>query len=519
MSTFSLTAKRQLLSPYSENLTLAYKHLRFTEEGLELCSQLHEISNQLSQLINSNQLSLDNLKEITAKLLTINQQVQDKKVSERFEKIAKIMANLSGTALPPAPIPPAQPLAKCEPSNTASKKSQTVSKEQSEPVKTEDPALAQSEGQTAARIAKQNQRALTLMPKSNEPFIHYPYTPENKAAFSSSRAHSASPLSFAKTPGQDQIYSEEKTLSSSTVHVACAQGNRSYMEDRFLAVSLQFQANGKTCTADLFGVFDGHGGSQTVGFVVSSLVRFLQMQLEMRLENKMPNEEDIFFALREAVNQTHQGCMHRQLLGGTTAVFGFKLTDSNEIWTANVGDSSAFLDRHGEAIPMSIEQKPLYLYDASPNEAAPYSPNKYAVELLKRNVKVNDGKGLTEKELAHGEKMVMTSLGKDKDNNHHLVLGIPDKHHLDMSRSIGDAPFDKWKKHSPEIFRQTLQSGDLLVLHSDGVKASPPVVAAIFETEARNGTPTKETLEHLVQAAIKDNDNVCAMAVSFNACS
>jgi len=291
------------------------------------------------------------------------------------------------------------------------------------------------------------------------------------------------------------------------------------MEDRFLAVPLQFQANGETYTADLFGVFDGHGGSQTVGFVVSSLARFLQTQLEMRLENKMPNEEDIFFALREAVNHAHQECMHQLLQGGTTAVFGFKLTDSNDIWTANVGDSSAFLDRHGEAIPMSIEQKPLYLYDASPNEAAPYSPNKYAVELLKRHVKVNDGKGLTEKELVQGKKMIMTSLGKDKDNNHHLVLGIPNKHHLDMSRSIGDTAFDKWKKHSPEIFRQTLQPGDLLVLHSDGVKGSPPVVARIFETEAQNGTPTKETLEHLVQAAIRDNDNVCAMAVSFNGCS
>ncbi|MBS0652094.1 MAG: hypothetical protein JSR39_01060, partial [Verrucomicrobia bacterium] len=122
MSTLSIIAQKQVLPQFSENLTLAYKHLRTTEEGLSICHQLHTLSNQLSELTKSNRLSTDDLKEITGQLITINQQIQDKKVIERFEKIAQIMAKLSGavfpTPLPPAPIAAQEPLRKPAPVNT-----------------------------------------------------------------------------------------------------------------------------------------------------------------------------------------------------------------------------------------------------------------------------------------------------------------------------------------------------------------------------------------------------------------
>ncbi|MBS0649627.1 MAG: protein serine/threonine phosphatase 2C family protein [Verrucomicrobia bacterium] len=593
MSTLSIIAQKQVLPQFSENLTLAYKHLRKTEEGLSICHQLHALSNQLSELTKSNRLSSDNLKEITGQLITINQQIQDKKVTERFEKIAQIMAKLSGavfpTPLPPAPFAAQEPLRKTdrvsttasapassEPSksaqqNTIEKKSDKTeasisavencrahegqdqldcghtkrSGEPSQPIAGEstldankshppasstsqnltaphiaDPVPTQPEAQVASQVAnrleKHNRRAFDLMPKANTPYRHYPHTPEHKASFLSLRTANRSPVKFSNGPFQDQIYSETRPLSSSVVNVACAQGRKNTMEDRFLAVTLHFQANGKTCSADLFGVFDGHGGSETVEFVISNLENFLQKQLERRLQDKAPNEDDIFYALREAVLMAHQQCVSKELRGGTTAIFGFKLTDSHEIWTANVGDSSAILDRTGEAIPMSIEQKPLYLPDSSVENAPSYVPNKYAKDLLKKDVFLNNGKNITDQELFEGKKMVMTSLGKDDENTHRLVLGIPNKLHLDMSRSIGDVSLDNWKKCTPEVFKQTLQPGDLLILHSDGVKALPRTTIGIIETEKQQGIPTKETLENLVQAAIRDKDNVCAMIVSFN---
>ncbi|MBS0653864.1 MAG: protein serine/threonine phosphatase 2C family protein [Verrucomicrobia bacterium] len=375
---------------------------------------------------------------------------------------------------------------------------------------------AQINSQVENRLEKQNRRAFDLMPKATTPYRHYPYTVDSKASFSFLRTQTRSPVKFSNGSYQDQIYSETRSLSSSVVNVACAQGRKNTMEDRFLASPLHFQANGKTYSADLFGVFDGHGGSETVEFVIGNLANILQKQLERRLQDKAPNDDDIFYALRDAAIMAHDECVSRGLKGGTTAIFGFKLTDSHEIWTANVGDSSAILDRNGETIPMSIEQKPLYLPDPSVEDAASYVPNKYAKDLLKKDVLLNNGKNITDQELLLGEKMVMTSLGKDDENTHHLVLGVPNKHHLDMSRSIGDIAFNNWKKCTPEIFKQTLQPGDLLILHSDGVKALPKTTVEIIEAEKQQGTPAKVTLENLVQAAIRDKDNVCAMIVSFH---
>lgn len=541
MSTLSIITQKQILPQFSENLTLAYKHLRTTEEGLSLCHQLHALSNQLSELTKSNRLSPDNLKEITGKLITINQQIHDKKITERFEKIAQIMAKLSGavppTPLPPAPIAAQEPFKKSDPLNKIatgipfSEPSKSVqqntietksnkTEESMDPVKIANPEQTQPEFQAdvkvAHRLEKQNKRAFDLMPKADTPYRHYPYTVESKASFASLRTQNRSPVKFSNGSYQDQIYSETQSLSSSVVNVVSTQGRKNTMEDRFLGTTLHFQANGKIYSADLFGVFDGHGGSETVEFVVGNLANCLQKQLERRLQDKAPNDDDIFYVLREAAIMAHQECVSRELRGGTTAIFGFKLTDSHEIWTANVGDSSAILNRTGEAIPMSIEQKPLYLHDSSEEDAASYGPNKYAKDLLKKDVLLNNGKNITDQELFLGKKMVMTSLGKDEENTHHLVLGVPNKHHLDMSRSIGDIAFNKWKKCTPEIFKQTLQPGDLLILHSDGVKVLPKTLVGIIEAEKQQGTPTKETLENLVQAAIRDKDNVCAMIVSFN---
>lgn len=100
---------------------------------------------------------------------------------------------------------------------------------------------------------------------------------------------------------------------------------------------------------------------------------------------------------------------------------------------------------------------------------------------------------------------------------HRMLLGIPNKKHLDMARSIGDHEFEKWKKHTPENFCRTLQIGDQLVLHSDGIDASPHRVSELIHRDRFEGVTARETTECLVQASLPaKKDNVTAMIVTFN---
>jgi serine/threonine protein phosphatase PrpC len=365
------------------------------------------------------------------------------------------------------------------------------------------------------KIAERNKRALEAFPKKDSTFKGYPFTQQEKSKARESRVPIGSINAFSKETTKFQILSEAKTLYSCSSSTACAMGKREYMEDRSLAVAFTFQANGKTYAADLFGVFDGHGGSKTVDYVKDNLVSRLQDRLQCQLKTQEPNDLGISYALKGTISSLHLDVMHKGFSDGTTAIIGFKLANTDELWTANIGDSSAYLNRNGTAIPMSIEQKPFYLEEGSKPLGAKISydqPNEYAKQLEKDGVSIyrEDSEDAS---LFHAkEKMTMVYDGSIR-NKHFMRLGIP-KYTLDMARSIGDPFFHEWKRYTPEIFKQTVQPGDQLIMHSDGVKDPQSVIHAV-ESDKKAGCSIDETVACLVQSSISNSDNVCVTIVSF----
>lgn len=107
--------------------------------------------------------------------------------------------------------------------------------------------------------------------------------------------------------------------------------------------------------AAFFGLYDGHGGRQTVDFVVRSLHATLELMLK-----KQPNL-DICDAMRSVYVETDgQVRRHNILQSGTTAVTVVtrRLGDTFALYVANVGDSRAVICRDGKAIRLTIDHKP-----------------------------------------------------------------------------------------------------------------------------------------------------------------
>jgi serine/threonine protein phosphatase PrpC len=364
------------------------------------------------------------------------------------------------------------------------------------------------------RKAKEAQR---LLERIKMEFEGFPSTHKEKEDLRARRDLISSMSDFKENPkelplNRVQILSETVQVRSSSVEISCTIGQRAKMEDRSIATRFSFQANGEVFEAELFGVLDGHGGISTVEYVKDSIAKRVQERLEDYLQDEAPNEEGIFYALKEALSSLHDDIKEAaKFKDGTTAVIGFKLADSDELWVANIGDSRAFLNRKGKLIPMSIDQKPYYIEETW-KEKVRYN-NEYLNQLIRMGVEESIDPSEELEDLR--KKLGMVYSRQYTENNlHHVLLGLP-QHNLDMTRSIGDISFDPWKKHSPEIFRQKLLPGDQLIMHSDGIKDDMSAIVDVVENDKRNGFSTKQTVEDLVHASLYSEDNITAMIVSF----
>lgn len=374
----------------------------------------------------------------------------------------------------------------------------------------------------ASRIEKHNKKAKEALARNSKleaKFKNYPATQAEREALLK-QSVPVSAMSDFTAKSAEQIHTVSKNLGSCSVEIACTIGKRSYMEDRFAFQLIDIKANGQKHPAEVFALLDGHGGVEAVKFLESNLIPYLKDKLNRRLEKKELNDEDIFYALKESVAHLHKIIVNNKFPGGSTVVLGFKV--NNELYVANVGDSSAFLNRKGEVIPMCIAQKPNFDEKMSPNEYAKQLIAQGAEPRLKRVLL--DGKAidvLEEKELQafiNNEKMFLT-ISQKVGNDLQLRLGARTTmgpKTLDMARSVGDLNFDRWKKFTPEIFKQTLESDDQLIMHSDGVTASMHAVVNAVMTDKKEGISTQETVANIVQASIPENDNITAMIVTFS---
>lgn len=378
------------------------------------------------------------------------------------------------------------------------------------------PAKAEKKIQPVAlRIEAHNQRAIAaqkLLETEREEFDHYPLKEEEKQKFKANRTSVATMKDFIANKDLSkpaQILSETIPMHTCSVEVACTIGQRATMEDRYIAVPFKFTANGITYPAEIFGVLDGHGGPETTEVVSDMIAWRMKEELEARLENKNVDEDAVFYSLKETISSLHEDAIRQKSTGGTTAVIGFKVANSDELYVANIGDSRAYLNRNGKPIPMSIDQKPL-LQKSSDS----LIPNEYANQLFNKGIEISQDPKEDAENISNGKKMVL-SFAYEADNHYGMRLGIFEKLHYDMARSIG-APLDQWKKHTPEIFKQIVVKGDQLILQTDGIPADMSAVAEIVQKDKENGVSPQETAACLVQASIPAGDNTTAMIISFD---
>lgn len=308
------------------------------------------------------------------------------------------------------------------------------------------------------------------------------------------------------------LYSEMVELHSLRTEICCCQGHRKRMEDRFIAIKLSFLAASVSYDADLIAVLDGHHTSCAADYVKNALPSLLKTLLEQLHQTSAPNNARIYYALKKTVKQLHHQIIASKINSGTTAIIAFKLANSPQVWTANIGDSTAFIVRDREAIPMSIPQKPLFFGKIKEDgQSLLVRPNFYAKQLMRKGVEVL-AKGHEKMDPAQVKgKMFLYYRATDKDGVHHTRLGIPPSGYLNMSRSIGDPAFLPWKKNSPEIFRQTLRPDDMLFLHSDGISIPKDTLCELIEEDRERGYPTRETLSFIVRSSIEAGDNICAI--------
>lgn len=195
----------------------------------------------------------------------------------------------------------------------------------------------------------------------------------------------------------------EKKVADIEVGVCHSIGRRDAMEDTHLATSFNINIDNHDYPVQLFGVFDGHGGSDAAIFVQKNLKSVLQKKLQTCSKGGL-SDEAVWNALKETLAnlsddyRKNQAAKSHSLMNrllplnmfgkaeessaidelsfsrpGTTATVAMIL--DGKLWTANVGDSRTLLDN---GIQLSEDAKPTDL--------------RYKQNIYKRGGTVSDGR-------------------------------------------------------------------------------------------------------------------------------
>ncbi|CAG9327709.1 ARX1_2 [Blepharisma stoltei] len=164
-------------------------------------------------------------------------------------------------------------------------------------------------------------------------------------------------------------YTEKTTISGQLRNISIAasemQGWRIHMEDAKIA-ELNLDHDGF-----LFGVYDGHGGSEVSTYVSKHLCSLLLQNENYQAGNydialqetylkfdELLQEEDAISELKRIRFSVYGEYPNYECNAGSTALTA--LIKSNKIYVANSGDSKCILVKGGEAFSMSCEHKPEY---------------------------------------------------------------------------------------------------------------------------------------------------------------
>jgi len=247
---------------------------------------------------------------------------------------------------------------------------------------------------------------------------------------------------------------------------------RRTMEDSHVSIG-RFGGN---ANRSYFGVYDGHGGRETVDILEKLLHENILKELE--LSNGKAVEE----ALRKAYLNTDLHLKTQQTgRSGSTAVSclllkskNAQLDDIRTLYVANAGDSKAILCRGHDAVEITEEHKPSH-----PTE-------KVRLENTKPPVWVTNGK----------------------------VAGI-----LGVSRSFGDMELKQWVTAEPYTKTIPVNNTDLfLILACDGlwdVCSHQKAVDIVLEFANEK---SRELAQRLVNYALENQtkDNLSVVVVKLN---
>ncbi|NGX43549.1 MAG: hypothetical protein K940chlam7_01847 [Chlamydiae bacterium] len=286
--------------------------------------------------------------------------------------------------------------------------------------------------------------------------------------------HNEIPLSVADIRDfvfeEGMVFKEQRKVGPYGVSIVGAQGPRNAMEDAHLMTEIILDL-GKKHKLQLFGVFDGHGGSTCAKYVQETLPDILKHQME---KMNSFNDVDIYNAVVRTfvlINDLwkdlpFQKTPHRNTSGTTAALC--IILNQQTLWVATVGDSGVVIGDGIQAVQLSEFAKPTI--------------EKYGHEILFRGGGVMWGR----------------------------VDGS-----LDMARSIGDLD------HPSVSARPTIRVFDLgkqnrLIIACDGLWDVVNPQEAIDAMQGKTGLEAAKYLEKL--AYLKGSwDNVTVMVVDLNA--
>lgn len=213
----------------------------------------------------------------------------------------------------------------------------------------------------------------------------------------------------------------------------------------------------------IMGVLDGHGGD--------SVARYASQAFQDRFSdklNKMGNNVHQTFSCM--IDEIHQEVeKHREWNEiGSTAVLCFIDKNTNEIFTATLGDSEANIYRkiNGKlkSIPLSCVRD--------------WSSEKDAKRASKA---LNNPK-------------IAELWPKEKDPKR---LRYPYPYGVNVSRAIGDIWLSPAVIHKPKITRHQVQEGDILILACDGLKdyVLEEEIISLLEKEQNKGRIAQRLIE------------------------
>ncbi|KAJ4797511.1 Protein phosphatase 2C family protein [Rhynchospora pubera] len=139
--------------------------------------------------------------------------------------------------------------------------------------------------------------------------------------------------------------SEDERLSCG---YASFRGKRASMEDFYDAKSSKMEGK----VINLFGIFDGHGGSRAAEYLKEHLFNNLMKHPQFLIDTKL--------AISETYKKTDSDFLETETStlrdDGSTASTAVLV--ENHLYVANVGDSRAIISKAGKAIPLSDDHKP-----------------------------------------------------------------------------------------------------------------------------------------------------------------